>query len=397
MAKNVGRKAEQMKATIGKLVQRMAGDTGEEAAGRAISKGVRGFTTGKQKEATKLWERVDALIPPEKVVEMPSTRKMLSDLTGKGVLSKEFASPTIKRVAKIAEEVADLPYSELRELRSVVGAKLSSADLISDMPRAELKRLYGALTADIKKVAFDLGGDDGIRAYNRANNYTRSLHTRVDDILEPILKRATPEKIFRAVKGADESTLRTIKRSLKPAQWRKIVGAVVQDLGTARPSQQNELGEAFSAETYLTEWNKLKPGVRRLLFSGPGAGAYERDLNAITESASLMRENARTLANPSGTARLVTNVGAFTTGIGAALAGNITIPAGLALQAGGANVTARLFASPKFVRWLAATSTASIDRLPSLMSRLTQDMRSEPEDIQEAAQEYLSQLETQNQ
>lgn len=381
------RQAGQLQTRADDIVRRMASDVSEESAGRAIESGFKGFVNRSQTKAGELWSALDDVIAGPTPVAMGSTRRVLNELTGKGALSKVFANPTIGRAAKAVQEAGDtVPYEELRELRSFIGGRLGSSDLISDIPRADLKRLYGALSQDIRAAAEDAGA---LQQFERANNYTRGLHTRVEDTLEPILRRATPEKIFRAVRGSDASTLRGIKRSLKPQEWQKVVGMVVDDLGTAVPSRQGATGEVFSPETFLTKWNKLKPEVRRQLFTGPGFATYEQDIKALADAAELMRRNAETLSNASGTARLGLH-GAALIGAPGIVYGSPTASAAVFGGMGLANVTARMMSNPKVVNWLARSTRVKPDRLPSMISRLSQTVANEPDAIRADVDAFIS-------
>lgn len=395
LSRTAERQAGEMGSRVSELARSLAPRAGPETAGRQIQKGISGFVTKEQGKAGVLWDRVDKLIPPDTPTGMRHTRTLLADMTGKGKLANLFVHPTIGKAAKAVAEAGDsVGYQELRDLRSVIGAKLGSVDLISDIPRSDLKRLYGSLTHDIKTVAAEVGGDIGRRSFDRASRFTKALHGRVDDVLEPIAKRASPEKVFDAVAKADVSTLRAVKRSLEPREWRVVAASVAQDLGAAKPHLQDEVGEIFSPQTFLTSWNKLKPEVRSLLFGGRDLKAFEADLGKVAKAAAQVRTSSRLLSNPSGTAPLGANLLAGGVAIGGIASGNPKLAAVVAVQALSANAAAHLMSSPRFVRWLAKTTEVPAARLPGHLGRLSRTLVNESEQVQEAAEQYLDLLGT---
>lgn len=381
------RQADQLGERVAQLAPRVVDEEAGKAVERGINEFVRGADGGGGRMAVSggLWDRLDQLVPDTTIVDMPQTRAIIAELRGTGRLAQDFANPIVKRAHATIEEFGDsMPYEELRGLRSFIGGKLGGSELISDVPKAELRRLYGALTDDIRAVAG--GVDGGEQAFTRANTYTRALHDRIDSTLAPILKRTTPEKLFAAVKRSDPTTLVKLRRSLTPTQWRTVVDGVVSDLGTAVASKQDATGELFSPETFLTQWTKLGRSTRRALFGGRGFERMERDLNNVAEAANLMRRNAEMVANPSGTARASGLSGASATAATALMTGHVGVASAVVGTMAGFNATARMFAWPPFVRWLSVATNSAPSRLPVLLSRLVQTSGRAPEGVQQDIQ-----------
>ncbi|HMM76974.1 MAG TPA: hypothetical protein PJ986_14780 [Gammaproteobacteria bacterium] len=377
--------ARQMGSTADDIASRLGGST-DELAGRAVEKGIGSFVSQKQKTASNLWARLDQFIAPDTPVALPNTRAMLSELSGSGKLTEAFTSPVINKAVKAVEGISATPYQELRDLRSLIGARLGDPQLISDIPRSELKRLYGALTQDIKEAA---AANGGLQAFDRANTFTRALHDRVDSTLEPLLRRTTPEKLFSAVRSGDASSLRRLGRTLNDKTWRVVAGSVIKDLGTAKAGAQNAAGNVFSPETFLTNFNKLDPETRSVLFGRIGV---EKELNSLAKVAELMRSNSRVMANPSGSTVLGANLTALGFGTGALASGNLGLAGSIFTGMAGANGAAHLFTSPKFVRWLASSARAPVEQLPNLTGRLLTTMEDESEEIKGAAAELVNNL-----
>jgi hypothetical protein len=138
-----------------------------------------------------------------------------------------------------------------------------------------------------------------------------------------------------------------------------VAAAVLQRLGRAKPGQQNEMGDAFSSETFLTNLANMSQPARRALFNTSGFPNLEQKITMMGRMAANRREGSKVFANPSGTARQGAMIG-WAAGLGTALA---TGNSGAVTAALAAPVIARGIAkattSPSVVRFAAGTTQAS--------------------------------------
>lgn len=398
--RNVAREtAERLKQAADDVAGQIGPKVSSEQAGRTIQRGVtEGFVPRFQGKAEQLYGELDNFIPPGLPVNVVNIRNTLTNLTkpiaGAENISSQLVNPKVAQISKAL--MADigatgvLPYQALKELRSQVGRSIASPDLVSDIPRAQLKMVYGALSEDMKAAA-EAAGPQAMHAFNRANNYYRAAIKRAD-YLEPIIKKANPEDVFRAATRGSEgaSTIRTVRRSLKPSEWDEVSSLVLRRMGRARAGAQDDLGEVFSVETYLTNWNRLAPEARNALFGGTRYAGMDRDLKALAKVASTIRQSSSVLANPSGTAGQVANYGALAAAGGALAAGDVTIPISIAALSGVTAGTAKLATNPTFVKWLAKSTEIPAERLPGYIARLGVTMQNESDDVKDALSEYLS-------
>jgi len=347
-----------------KKVQAIADDIsttkGAEAAGRTISRGITGsdgFVQRFQGKSGVLWGKVDDLIPEGMGVELTNTKAILDESVKGGIFGKVLDDPKLVQIKGILDEADSVDYNTLKLLRSQIGRKLGSNDLISDIPRAELKRLYGALSDDIKTAANN-ASPDALKAFERANNFTRSGHKRIDDFVDRVAKKVDLSKIFDSVtKGGEGSqVINAFKRSLKPDEWDVVVSNVVRRLGKDNAGKQDALGEAFSLDKFLTDYNKLGT-AKKALFSGTKkTNSYAKDLEDIAKVAHRVKESSAELAGRSGTGQLVAATGVGS-GLGfSLLAGNTPVAASLIGLVGVNRGAAHLMSSPAFVKWLAKSS-----------------------------------------
>lgn len=353
--------SEGAKQKVQSIADQISGVKGVEEAGRVIQKGIvggDGFIERFKGKSADLWGRVDEFIPSEKQVDVSNTKNTLGDSVSGGLFGRVLDDPKLVEINNILQEAGDsVDYGTLKLLRSQIGRKLGSNELISDIPRAELKRLYGAISEDIRTAA---GKSDpsALKAYDRANNFTRSGHGRIDDFIDRVAKKVDLDKIFNAVtKGGEGSqVINSFKRSLKPEEWDVVASNVIRRMGKSTAGRQDALGDAFSLDKFLTDYNKLGP-AKKALFSGTkNLNKYSDDLDQIARVAERAKEASSELAGSSGTAQLASAVGIGSGVTASLLSGNLGLAASLVGLVGVNRGAATLMASPKFVNWLAKSS-----------------------------------------
>jgi len=418
-AGRVAAKAEAEAAGLGGKVDKMASSlsasTGAAPAGRRIKAGLEQFVDDFKASSGKLYDELDTHIPKSSPVEVGNTRdalaKLNADIPGAPNLSKWFKNAKIQGIEgalkgdtrgvaaanqsmnpfqlgmlkqlPLAEaergamfnafDEGKLPYEALKKLRTLVGNEISDSTIASDVPRSKWKPLYAALTKDMATAAKE-AGPKAESAFVRANNYYSAGMQRLDDVLGPIMKKGDPEDVFKAaISGTQEgaTTINGVMKSL-PTESRKAVAAtMLQRLGKATPGKQNELGEIFSSETFLTNWNKLHPDSKRVLFSTM-PDEMRRDLDKIAKVASNVRDGSKVFANPSGTTQALTSRDTAGGAVIALLTGHPLVAGGIGAAIGLSSGGARLMTSPKFVHWLAGTTRVPTEQIPAQLNQLFQ-------------------------
>lgn len=355
---------------------------GSLEAGQAIQSGIRGFRDRFKAKQGDLYARLDEHIDPMAPVDVTRTRQTLAalneDIPGAPELSKQFKNGRIQAIEQaMASDTAGspptvmvygrppvggggvmnppvnvppvvvqvpagpptnrLPFQAVRKTRTLVGNEIADTNLTSSVPRSKWSPLYGAL-ADDMQAASDAAGPQAAGAYKRANDFTRSGMNRLDRV-QPFVSPDAPEQSFQLLRrtlGENASTLQAVKKTLPQGARGTIAGTVIERLGKANPGQQNASGEAWSPETFLTNWNKMDPKARRELFSGfPNADKVRADVEAVAKATAMMRESSRMWANPSGTgANLAARLA-----IGAAPFSYLIDPATAGIVAGGLGTT----------------------------------------------------------
>ena len=383
------------------IATKLAGRPGAdpEMAGLSITKGIDNFASRFRAKGEKLFDEVSKVIPDDAATPMANTIAKLDELTipvqGAEATSQALANPRIIKIADaVKTDAADgaMPFQQVRRLRSAIGRQLTDSSLISDIPRGELKQLYGALSEDIKSAAHAAGAG---KQFDRANRFYAKGIERIEGFLDPLAKKNVPEQVFLALErgGKNGATqLRAIRKSVDPEQWNVMASASIRRLGKATPGQQSAEGGEFSFNTFLTNWNKLDPAAKSTMFSGPKMMGVRDDLDSIARAAHRIRESSKAFANPPNTASTLVGSSAMFIGAGSILTGNLALPSMLAMGSIAANGAARLMTSPKFVKWLANASKTPTKSLPAHLGRLSSAFAGEDEETQRVIQDYSSTL-----
>jgi hypothetical protein len=384
---NVAEKqADEVGAALEQRAQQLAGrSVSAEQTGRKIEEAVRGsggFVERFRQTQNQLYTQLDKQIAPQSAVKVDSTRKALQALTqpvaGAAETTKRLVNPKIAAIAEgldlDAGQSGTIPYEALRQLRTRIGQELDNG-LVSDVPEAQWKRLYGALSEDLKAAATT---PQAMAAWRRADNYTKAGMARLEAIESVLNRNGGPEAIFSAAtSGTREgaSTLRSVMQSVDDEGQRMITATVLRRLGRAKAGVQGELGDRFSSETFLTNWNGLSTEAKRTLFNRYG-DRFRAEMDQVARFAANLREGSQVFRNPSGTAQATAQVSAATAFVGSVVLGRLDAAAAVAAGVAGANLSARLMTNPRFVRWLAQSTRLPASAYTSAIGRLVQEARS---------------------
>lgn len=371
------RQAEQIGEGLQDTAERLSRNASAERAGRAVESGVEQFSRNASAMKRALYWQADQYIPSNTTVPLSNTWQTVVKLTtptqGATATTGALVNP---RVAQLRDALQQdlaagggvLPYEALKRIRTDIGEQLSDFSLSPDTPTRELKQLYASLSRDMEAAA-KAQGPEAARAAKRANNYTRAVADRLERVERVVDKNGGPEKVFQAAMSGTKdggTTLRAVMQSLPEDGQKAVTAAVIKRMGLARAGQQTADGDAFSASTFLTNWNNLSKEAKRTLFDRYGP-SFSADMGRIAKVASNLREGSQVFANPSGTAN---RAAAYT--YGASLAASLLDPSftttGALVGGGiGANAWARALTNPRFVSWLSKQTEAPVGALPAQM------------------------------
>lgn len=253
-----------------------------------------------------------------------------------------------------------------RLTRSTLRKRLSEEVGTSDADRLTTQ-VMEAIGRDIEAGLTAAGKDKALQLYRQGNREWAVALRNEDKILRPYIGRdgaASGEEAARRIMADVKTNGTRIARFLKSLpedEAGNIRATIINNLGRATSAGQDAAGEAFSLETFLTNWDKIR-GARNLIFPKESVEALDK----LAKVAAAARAAGRSKP-PSGVA--IDGASLLAPG-GLGLAGVFTsvgdgdpkwavlgmIGAGLA--AGKQNASARLLANPAFAKRLAATPMA---------------------------------------
>lgn len=282
-------------------------------------------------------------------------------VTGKAGLNKALQTENF-------EGLAGLNFQAIRRLRGMIGDRLTNANLIDDASRGEYKKLWGALTQDLEKIAASKG-DDVLQKFRKVNADYAKLIDDVSNVIDNISKNFEPSKVFEAfernAQGEALEYLKTVSKNLTKEEFDIVAGSIVRKLGKPTATQIEAKGAFqdtlnFNFFNFGKNFNKLSPEIKKVLFKNNPQ--HLKDLEAISRHASRVRAGMDNFLNPSGTADKMTAIGGVQLGVVGTLAnffaGKGISNLGLFLSAmttwtGMGNVSARYLTNPGIARWLA--------------------------------------------
>jgi len=350
--------------------------------GQRIQKGIKEvFEPMVRAREANLYNKLDKYIPGTNPVSPQNTynalKQMIKPIEGATELSQSqlLSSPELQALtAALEKDMAPMqgrvPFSALKGLRTKIGEKLGSVSLGANVTQGQYKRIYAALSDDLRNAAEE-NGPQAIASLKRANQFSRTMHERFDK-LQAFIDKNEPEKVFNAAfQGAEAGPSRVyaLMRSIPKEDQKAVVSAFVSKMGRALPGSQDAGGDIFSTERFLTNWNKLSPGAKQELFGRFGS-KFGSDMNKIAKTAELIREGSRVLANPSGTAGAVVGPATYASVAGSIAAGKYGFATGILSVGLLSNIGSRLFTNPTYVNWLAKNIDAAPNAVPGAIANL---------------------------
>lgn len=338
--------------------ERSAGQYGtaetSEAAGSVAQNAVHRFAADKSQAAAD-YSAFDRVMHGAPAAPVNRTVKLLQELRGRFPsapgIGEIFTNPKLARLSdELGKAGGNLTMPEMRDLRSRIGYMLESKTFgPEEIPKADLRRVYGALTQDMQTAA-RARGPAAVKALNTATlNYGTRM--RLIENLEPIAKAGSPEKaaalINRAATGGDAGLLQQAKKAMTPEEWGDIGAATIRGLG--KPTAGAASAGPFSASSFSTSYAKISDHAKDLLFGLDVPGSPRAGLEALSRVVG-QQKNVEKLANVSHSGEIALIGAAATRVIEEVVSGRI--PWGVAAGWAGAYGAGKFLMSPILANWL---------------------------------------------
>jgi hypothetical protein len=294
---------------------------------------------------------------------------------------KQALQKELDALGELADEAGRVPAKALRNWRSNFGAGIEDQGLL----KGAKSQVYKTATEDIQRAADGAGVGDDFRTLMSeqaaANADDVQLSQGGDLPMADKLGSGQLERSGQFLKQAyaNPDKMDYIKRNATPEQWDNLRANIAQDLGLAKAGAQDATGDIISPNKFITEWNKMDPRVKNMLFDDDlGTRQTLDDLALISDAfkkRGLEANSSRTAGTGMGAMEI--KQGAKTA---AAVATGAAGMANLPLTIGGVTLTygaVKGLMSETLARWAAGqTPTASGTvgaRLPGAVSHASTD------------------------
>jgi hypothetical protein len=336
------------------------------------------MNTGSREPINRLYDKVDLLVDDTQPHQLLNTSVLAHALRRAQTAAQRATNEAaLGPIAEDLENPNGLTYSGIKELRTKIGGMLDDNLLPqAGTTKPVLKRIYGALTKDLRS-AVQTNGSDALEAFDRANKLNQVVMTRREELQRIVGKAGTNagENVFETMiqmagdtgKSANIERLRLARKAVDPQTWDDFSSAFVRRMGIA-PNTDN-----FSPDRFLTAYGKLSDEGKQLLFNSTGKGDLAASLNRLRHVSEQFSEFYK-MGNPSGTGGATFVTSLFGVGsIGGLI--NPLAAIGSASSALGMFGTAKYFASPANVDKMTNTIIARLNYIrnpnPTTERRLT--------------------------
>lgn len=295
-----------------------------------------------------------------------------------------------------------IPYEAVKQIRSKIGGLLERAAFDVDVDSASLKKLYGALSEDMKAAAA-AAGPRAERAFAEANAAATKLHEHLD-LIKPVLERnGGGEAVFQAMlSGTPEGAtkLKAVFDSVKPDTRKFLAASIIQRMARSAPGTGLTQGD-FSLQNFFKNYEALarSPEAMKQVF-GRLPNGMSQDFEKIAKVAFNIRTGREEFGAATKAAEGRTGLqgilypllaaGGASVGLGSpkTAAG---AAAGAGIVFGGSRYLANKMTDPKFVKWLAQTNSIPRSALPAAINQLAQQARRDHDDDLLAVTQELQQ------
>lgn len=193
------------------------------STGRFVERGLKRQDDLWYDKAKILYDDFERVFPPNTRIPWTNLSDALDDLASvkspllkplvtqrmdalRGVVNQQYGYQLFMPNGSPINIRFDVPFEEMKELRTRVGELLGRVDPNPDLPRAELKKVYAALSKDLRAgAAMDPTGE-ALRKFDRANNFYSAKMRIVDTTLEDFYKKfsaagGTPAELSATLSG----------------------------------------------------------------------------------------------------------------------------------------------------------------------------------------------------
>jgi hypothetical protein len=344
------RQGEQFKSAV----QRTAGRQGDildtDVAGDQVRKAGEQYVKNESARIGRLYDTANSGAKGVTIKPLQALANIDEQIARYGELG-DVGAPVVKSLQSIRSSIENgVSVQGMRDARTILSQGVYDGKLRSGQEKAMLGKILEDLSSDIELGLKNAGRGQAAQTFKRADTLWRERIQYIDDTLEPVIgKGKSGEDVLKALEGmmrgsnGGAARLRGIMKEMPPEQAGNVRATVIDRLGRATAGNQDDVGGEFSASTFLTNWNRLTPQAKAVMFSDDRLRA---NLNDIAKIANASKEAGRYANHSNTSSGMLGNVGA---GLGIAAVS----PTAAAVTIGSQYLTGQLLASPRFTAWLA--------------------------------------------
>ena len=381
MHDNAAQVIKQMDVFTKELAEKYGGVRTTSEAAEALMDGARAARIRYDNKVDQLYNKVDDLMPENLVSDASATVEFVNKYLAASTraTSKDVVDPALRLAEKVVKDAKDgvLTYKQLKEFRTSLGHNLRSAEAAGaklDAPGQKIKELYGYVTKDLDNLVAR-GGRGAKAAYNAANRFVKENTgkkgglTYLNNVIDKGEARATDalNYVLRGSKDGGEDLLK-LRQMLDADEYNVLSGYMLGRMGLPTPGMGSAplLGEGvkegaeymaelgFLPSRFINNWRTLSKEAKEALFKQTEHADLVPELDALVSTVERVGRSAQQMANPSGTARVLSALGVFgigTADVGFRAFGGEGFEYGLSAVVA-PYVSAKLLTNKSFVKWL---------------------------------------------
>jgi hypothetical protein len=344
-----------------RTMQQFGRTSARESGDQAIDTLQEWIRNGGQREVGPLYDTIRQLSPVNVRGDMPATRNMAQNILDEiHESTSTLNAPAVALVEDAATRPQQMSFEGMHQLRRDIGARIDSHDPESGTIKPALRRLYGAITDDMRTL-LSQRGQHVVQLFDQAEAQMRHIAETREQV-RGIIGNPTTTPGERTVdsliryggskQGADLAKLEQARRLIPDAEWRPIAGEAIQRLG------MDNHGE-FSPAIFSRKYGLMTEQGRTHFFGAAGTA----DRQALDDLAQVGQvfEHMQRLANHSNSARmgmLATMAGSGGAAV-YAMVHNPMVLGGMVASAAGTYGVARYLAQPAAIRQIANFGNAA--------------------------------------
>ena len=366
MQKAVETQQGQLQDAIGGIISKVGGEAmTDEGLGIVAQKGIKQGAVRAKDTSSQLYDKAYNAVGRDTPMNLSNVAALRTELTQQVADAPESTPSYVKSMLNQMDNIMmdaqgqnGYKFTAGRRMQAEINNQSKTASTMGNPAQGLQKRLAAAMKADMEDTVSGVGGN-AKKLYDQAQRYN-AKRVQVDkDFVNSFVDKRTAEQVGRELlkPTPNAKTLRQARGKMSGDEWNNVAATAINRLGLAKAGQQGADGDIFSANTFLTNWNRMSTEAKKTLFGGSKYKEIRSDLDRLSRVTASIKEGNKT-ANPSGTARhmaYMTLLGAVAGG-GAASGDHTSAGAGIAGLVIAPKMAAKLMTSPRFVKWLTKTA-----------------------------------------